>query len=413
MTMTAVQAPVLTPRHDCILCGRCLEVCPLFAVTGREELSPRAKFHLLARLAANDPALRGKAASDLAGLCLSCGRCQTACPLGLCAPDTVGGLRAAHPGWANFLWKLWITRADLAWPVAMSLNRLAGHPAPSPTGALSRARAALAALDPDQAAKSWLVPVRFDTGHVGRRVAIFPGCVASHARTDWIRAARFLLRGLGVTLLDDPGFACCGAPLGHAGLPAARDAARRTNIQAWRDAGRPVLAVFCASCHHGLSSYAPALFSPGEADVWRESVIPLAALLGRTDFEKTADAPQNVLYHKPCHAPPGDPDASLVSRVLGQSLGQGPNPCCGFGGLMQLTAPALAARTAAHCWKVHRPPPQACVLTSCAGCAIQLAATRPATVTAGHWLEAVRCLGPGEGREEALPPPRTSPPPGE
>ncbi len=76
--------------------------------------------------------LREKPASDLAGLCLSCGRCQEACPLGLCVPDMVGELRAAHPGWANFLWKVWITRAGLAWPVAMSLNRLAGHPAPSP-----------------------------------------------------------------------------------------------------------------------------------------------------------------------------------------------------------------------------------------------------------------------------------------
>ena len=29
-------------RPECILCGRCLSVCPLFAATGREELSPRA-----------------------------------------------------------------------------------------------------------------------------------------------------------------------------------------------------------------------------------------------------------------------------------------------------------------------------------------------------------------------------------
>jgi glycolate oxidase iron-sulfur subunit len=388
--MSAIQAPVSAPGHECILCGRCLEVCPLFAATGREELSPRAKFHILARLAANDPVLREKPASDLAGLCLSCGRCQEACPLGLCVPDMVGELRAAHPGWANFLWKVWITRAGLAWPVAMSLNRLAGHPAPSPTGALSRARAALAVLDPDQAARPWLVPVRFDASHAGLRVALFPGCVASHARTDWTRTARFLLGGLGVTLLDDPGFACCGGPLGHAGLPAAREAARRANIQRWRDAGRPTLAVFCASCHHALTAYDPALFAPGEAETWLRSIVFLAALLGRTEFETTADAPPDVLYHKPCHAPPGDPDAALLSRVLGRSLGQGPNPCCGFGGLMQLTAPALAGRVAAHCWRSHAPPPQAHVLTSCSGCAVQLAATRPDTVAAGHWLEAVR-----------------------
>ena len=33
-------------RPECILCGRCLSVCPLFTATGREELSPRAKFFM-------------------------------------------------------------------------------------------------------------------------------------------------------------------------------------------------------------------------------------------------------------------------------------------------------------------------------------------------------------------------------
>ncbi|QLA21365.1 4Fe-4S dicluster domain-containing protein [Desulfolutivibrio sulfoxidireducens] len=395
-------APLPAP-HDCVLCGRCLEVCPLFAATGREELSPRAKFHLLARMARNDPALREKPASDLAGLCLSCGRCQKACPLGLCAPDAVGALRAAHPGWPAFLWEQWITRAGLVWPLAVSLGRLAGHPTSASTGPLGRARAALAALDPGHASPSWLVPTRFDTTCAGRRVALFRGCVASHARTDWSRAAVSLLRGVGVTLLDDPGFACCGAPLGHAGLPDAQNAARQKNIQAWRETGRPALAVFCASCHHGLSAYPPALFAPGEADVWQKSILPLAALLGQTTFEKTPEAPTAILYHAPCHAPPGDPDAALLSRALDQPLAQGPTPCCGFGGLMQLTAPTLATRTAAACWRTHNPPPQAHVLTACSGCATQLAATSPPTVTAGHWLAVVRCEEARGDGEEAPP----------
>lgn len=387
MTMsdaTDKESPHIQLPGDCILCGRCAAVCPLFAATGREELTPRAKFLLCAQLARDDPALSRKAASDLAGLCLSCGRCRAACPLGLCTPDAVAAVRAAHPGWPAFFWKQWITRAGLMWPMAMAVRRLA-----SGLGPVARLTAPLSGLDPARAMTPWLAPSRFDTSLAGRRVAVFPGCVAAFARTGWLSAARRLLQGTHALLADTPGFACCGAPLGHAGLPAARDAARRANIQAWRMAGRPTLAVFCASCHHGLTAYPDVLFAPGEAESWRRCLTPLSLLLGETAFTATADAPQDVLYHQPCHAPPGDPDAALLSRATGRTFPGGPSACCGFGGLMQITAPDLSATTAAACWQAHAPPPRAHVLTSCAGCATQLAATAPASVTTGHWLEAI------------------------
>ena len=100
-------------RPECILCGRCLSVCPLFAATGREELSPRAKFFLARAVAEGRADLSARAAEILATVCLSCGKCESACPLGLCGPDLVAELRASHPGFAGFLWKLWIERAGL------------------------------------------------------------------------------------------------------------------------------------------------------------------------------------------------------------------------------------------------------------------------------------------------------------
>jgi glycolate oxidase iron-sulfur subunit len=356
----------------------------LFAATGREELSPRAKFLLLSRLAAAAPDLGRRPASDLAGLCLSCGRCRAACPLGLCAPDLVGEVRAAHPGWPGFVWGQWITRAGSLWPLAAALGRhLPG------VGPIPRLTAALSGLDPARAAAPWLVPTRFDTAWAGRRVALFPGCVATHARTDWTRSAASLLGGLGVELLEPPGFSCCGATLGHAGLTGARDAARLANVAAWRAAGRPALAVFCASCHHGLAAYPEGLFLPGEAAAWATSIVPLARLAGDTSFAKTCPAPPAVLYHAPCHAPPGDPDAALLSRVPGLPRPGGASPCCGFGGLMQLTAPDLSRRVAAACWQAHDPPPGATLLTSCSGCVTQLAATAPPGVAVDHWLAAI------------------------
>ncbi|MDQ7831405.1 MAG: (Fe-S)-binding protein [Desulfovibrionaceae bacterium] len=385
MPDTTPQPPLPPPSDDCILCGRCVAVCPLFAATGREELSPRAKFLLLSRLARDKTSRDRTAAADLAGLCLSCGRCREACPLGLSAPDALGAMRAAHPGWPEFVWGQWITRAGILWPMARALHGLAPR-----SGPLAAIAAPLKGLAPPRDAPGWLVPGRFDTCLAGRRVAVFPGCVAAHARTDWLRAARRLLFGAKALPADTPGFACCGEPLGHAGLASAQDAARRTNLRVWRKAGRPALAVFCASCRHGLEAYPETLFAPGEADMWRQAVTPLSGLLGDTRFTVAACAPRTILYHRPCRAPADDPDAALLSRALGRPFPHGPSPCCGFGGILQITAPDLTAKTAAACWQAHDPPPGAHVLTSCAGCATQLAAAAPPAVTGGHWLAAVR-----------------------
>ena len=85
------------PRSECVLCGKCLEVCPLYAATGREELSPKAKFFLAKTLAASPAHLSEKAAVELAAKCLACGKCEKACPFGLCAPELMADLRAAPP----------------------------------------------------------------------------------------------------------------------------------------------------------------------------------------------------------------------------------------------------------------------------------------------------------------------------
>ncbi len=55
---------------QCILCGKCLEVCPLLNATGREELSPRAKASLCSALADKAGELSEADAARLAGICL-------------------------------------------------------------------------------------------------------------------------------------------------------------------------------------------------------------------------------------------------------------------------------------------------------------------------------------------------------
>lgn len=376
-------------RPQCILCGRCLPACPLFTATGREELSPRSKFFLARAVAEGRADLSQKAADILATVCLSCGKCENACPLGLCGPDLVAELRASHPGFAGFLWKLWVEQAGLMWPLAKTLTKLL--PGNIPVEAIAKAKAAIEAMGSGRAPKPWLVAESFDRRHAGQKAVLFAGCVAEHANPRWKAAAKRLMAGLGLDVLPDPGFTCCGCTLGHAGAPDAQAAMQQQNIEAWRAAGRPLMVVFCATCRCGLRAYArkDLGLSMDELPLWRENLVSLAELMGETTFRLEDAAPAAVRYHRPCHGAGGNQDLSFLRRIMGERLvfREDETPCCGFGGLTKLTSPELSEKVAAHALAVYAPRPGDQIVTGCAGCVTQLRAAAPRDITVGHWLE--------------------------
>ena len=405
MTRNPAPTPAPAPQAEkqCILCGRCLEVCPLFAATKHEELAPRSKFLLAQRLEAEPAALSATAAEKLASLCLACGRCEKACPQGQCAPELVAGLRARHPGWQGWFWRQWIEKGAALWPAASALAGLAPA-ALTKAGKPAQALAGLKALRPGPdgtAIAPWVRVAKFDAHGAGRPAVVFSGCLARNLRPDWTDKALALLAGLGYAPAcggADPGFTCCGCTLGHAGQPAAQADMQRRNLAAWRKAGRPLVAVFCATCRCGLRSYPDADlgWEPGEATAWLDAVQPLSGLFGDTEFALLPDAaPARVLYHTPCHGAGGGHDAAWLRRVAGDRLGKiSDGRCCGMGGVMQLAAPDLSRRVAASLWESLAAAPGEQALTGCSGCVLQLAATAPAGVAAAHWLDTLSTSNP-------------------
>lgn len=414
-------APAARTSPDCVLCGCCLEGCPLFAVTGREELSPRAKALLAgpSKFAAANLPEGGLPQADVAaltGLCLACGRCEKLCPQGVKVPALMAAMRAAHPDFRQWLWKQWITRLGPFWSLAA--RGAAALPEAFAPASLGLALKGLKGLRPGAGLAPWLTftefPVEsFRQKHGDRPVAVFDGCVGSGPRKVWAETARQLLGGLGARLTQAR-FSCCGSTLGTAGLPAEQHDARRSNVAAWREAGRPLLVTYCATCRKGLAEYLGAgggLFADqAEQEQWRKAVVPLAALLlgAQAKAEPTEltgpAAPAVVGYHRPCHADLGDglgdADHTLLAALLGPRLRAAvKGGCCGFGGILQLSAPQLSEAVGRACWAGldaacgQTPAPQAApgyVLSGCSGCVMQLSATAPAGASTGHWLEIVR-----------------------
>ncbi|WP_449243139.1 heterodisulfide reductase-related iron-sulfur binding cluster [Desulfovibrio sp.] len=360
----------------CVLCGKCLEVCPLLAATGREELSPRAKAVLTVHGGSHS-------AEDLARLCLGCGRCARVCPQGQDVPAVVAALRAARPDFRQWLWKAALARSGALWPVAATLAK----PMPKDflrkrLGGLLKGLGALSR----PGCEPFVRVAGLSDAWRGRRAALFSGCAGAHAARRWTDRAARLLDMAGVTRAEAE-FQCCGATLGSAGLPRERDAARAANVAAWRAAGRPLLAAFCVSCLAGLRAYAgPGLFQDAaEEAAWAASITPLSAILQGGRFVLTSN-PGRAAWHTPCHAAFPDPDMALWRGVPGLDLETPEARCCGFGGVLQLADPALAARVSELRW---RDMTAGLVLTGCSACAMQLAAAAPEGVRAAHWLDAL------------------------
>ncbi len=410
--------PERATARDCVLCGCCLEGCPLFTATNREELSPRAKALLAGPSKFSAATLSEDAVAELAGLCLACGKCEKLCPQGVSVPGLVARLRAEHPDFRQWLWKQWVTRLAPYWSLAA--KGAAYIPSALAPAGLGLALKGLRGLRPGKGLRPWLSLTKFPkeafrAKHGERPVALFDGCVGSGPRKAWADTARFLLRGLLTgpdAKLVEAEFSCCGSTLGVAGLPDDQERARRANVEAWRKAGRPLVMTYCATCCAGLADYATpgaasgaGLFADADADfdeaaLWTASVTPLSGLLLGATATAGRGAPTVVGWHRSCHVDPVDSDFKLLSGLLGARLRTPAKAnCCGFGGIMQLCAPKLSTQVGAACWDGQdsalgfSAAPDvvgAYVLTGCSGCVMQLAATGPKNARVGHWLEIIK-----------------------
>lgn len=378
-------------HKECILCGRCLEVCPLFAAVQKEELSPKAK-HFSATLLKQQPdLLREKEFADLAGLCLGCGRCEATCPQGLSAVELVAELRRAHPTFAAKLWKTWIEKGAVLWPAAVTAARLA------PDAILGEKGRRIAEKWRKSAQKKPVEPwfsVDFpEKTQEPAAVALFPGCTAEYLHKERRKKAEAVLQAAGYELKPRLDWGCCGLTLHHAGLEDAVRKMHRQNIRAWRKAGRPHIASFCASCLKGLrETAAPGAngidWQEGEREQWLENIMPVAELLGTGRFRVLPYAPEEIVYHTPCHARNPDPDRLLLQMIFPSSvLRVSDKQCCGLGGVMQLGAPQLTDCTGKECLQALAPSGTGAILSGCSGCVVQLRSMASNEVRVYHWLD--------------------------
>ena len=327
---------------------------------------------------------------DRLATCTGCLACEAQCPAGVpvttiihaakeqalqeAGPGIVGAAIAAslrHPGLMR----------SLAWlaPVALHYSGKAVRgQGPGVRG--KRVRSAECGVRSD--------------GGTGRttkgRVVFFPGCAVRYFQQDIERASVEVLGALGYEVVIPDGLVCCGRPFVSLGdRDAAGDLARKnTEVLASLDADAVVTA--CASCGLTFKREYPALLASSGGKPVR--VIDIHELLaGQLQGLELAADPVRVTVHDPCHLGRGQGLAGAVRDNLRLVPGadlvemEEPGRCCGFGGVMRATHPALSKEIGGvKAGDIARTGAQL-VVTGCPGCRMQLAdslrrAGSPATV---------------------------------
>ncbi|HCR12576.1 MAG TPA: FAD-binding and (Fe-S)-binding domain-containing protein [Solidesulfovibrio sp.] len=377
---------ILSGIQFCNRCGKCKQVCPMFAPEYGMLYHPRNKNIALGALieaiyysqiahGEPDPALLDK----LRGIidhCTACGKCTGVCPVKIESGKVALGLRnfldqqgcGGHPikhKILSYLVEDVSARAPKAAKFAAYGQQFHNKAMPLlPRFWRDRIEnPALRGPNPSIGLRNLSERLDLDKGSIfipkeGREapetVLYFPGCGASLFSSAIGMAAVHLLLRAEVAVLIPHRHLCCGYPLLAAGMGEEYRRNRERNREALRalleEAERLGLSpshclTSCGTCREALEEH--------ELKTLRPNLVHMDVtqfLLGRLEFPVSEDATP-ILYHAACHSEWADVPKNKATdmymaalrKVTGRPVELSPN-CCGESGMGAMTTPAIYNR---------------------------------------------------------------------
>ncbi len=386
----------------CIHCGMCLPVCPTYALTLKEQSSPRGRIRLIRSVREEKLDLTPEFVHEM-NFCLDCQACETACPAGVRYGSLVEDarrlvfekrkdpLRTRMAKWIVLRGILSSRRRTNAAARLLGLYERSGlKETLERKGFLERISAPLAR-------KHRMLPQVGETffdenagdvfsppGPRRGRVALLSGCVMNvvfpRIHTDTLNV---LLRN-GFEVVIPPRQSCCGSLHSHNGdLREARRLARR-NVDALDSGSFDALIVDSAGCAAFLKEYGGVLSDdPRYAERARalsSKTKEITEFLDEAGYDKPGwPVRKRITYHDACHLvhtqkisrQPRD----IIRSIPGAEIVELPEStwCCGSAGVYNLTqfddSMKLLERKMSHIASTNAD----IVLTANPGCHLQLA----------------------------------------
>jgi glycolate oxidase iron-sulfur subunit len=375
--------------RKCVHCGFCTATCPTYQVLGDDLDSPRGRIYLIKR------ALEGAPVSEKTRLhldrCLTCRACETTCPSGVRYGRLADIGRAVVEQRTTRSPVDRIARALLAFALPRrvlfsTFLRLGMLMRPFLPGTLK-------AKVPEKipAAGNW------PAARHRRKMLVLAGCVQPALAPAINAAAARVLDRFGISLIEVPGAACCGALRFHLNYQDDGRDDMRALIDAWWpmvERGEVEAIVATASgCGVTIKDYAELLAHDPD---YRDKAARVAALAKDLcevlplDSIPAGIADGRVAFQSPCTLQHGQQIRGMVEARLARAgfemtqVRDG-HLCCGSAGTYSLLQPAISGELRERKLTSLQETGPDCIATANIGCLSHL---QPAAgVPVRHWIE--------------------------
>lgn len=379
-------------EKNCVKCGLCLSVCPVYKAFSQEEASPRARIQLI-KFYKKGMLESSENLKEMISKCLMCGSCAAHCPSGIDHYDQFMEMRTRmsedHGDPASVKSLVFLLAREYRIRMAAGLARVGQRLLPQKFAQHYNLGNIPVKRLPKFNAKPFRHSVPGITQPAGKKkgtVLYFTGCATNYLfdRTGFSTLDVLTRMGYEVIVPEDQ--TCCGIPLlYHGAVKQARENVK-TNIRGLDLKGVTAVIVDCPTCGSALKNEYPALvdrFGLDEETVANISskVIDIMTFFYLNDGEEilTGREPEiAATHHLPCHMKNGLSGMNHTGAVLkalpfvDYRQASDADACCGGGGTFFQEFPDIskimvdqkiknALKTKADAW-----------LTECPVCRINL-----------------------------------------
>ena len=384
---------------NCMRCGNCMAVCPIYKETHNEASVARGKLALIEGMLSGEVEMSA-GFDHVLGKCLCCKACAANCPCGVKADELiVRGRQAAvearglHPI-KNAVFKLLSNRRlfDAALRTAGLFGPLSFKKVPGKMAAI--ARFPMPGIDRKRMTAPFAAtPLRnkypkiIKTDRPAKcKVAFFTGCTINYMYADVGDAVINVLHHNDMEVLMPPTQHCCGTPVYVSGDKNLAKTFAKHIIDVFSECDADYVVAACGSCAEALKIEYPHMFQDDPF------MYPQALALAKKTYEiseflvdvmpiKKEDlgaVRKTVTMHDPCHMARGIKVTRQPREILAAIPGltfiemKDADRCCGSGGSFSLANYPLSRKINDRKVKNIADSSAEVVATSCGTCRMHL-----------------------------------------
>ncbi len=347
---------------NCMKCGNCMAVCPIFKEVNKEGAVARGKLALMEGVLSGKIQLSAEFDKTMAK-CLCCKACTYKCPCGVKADELIiRGRQAAvkarglHPI-KKGIFKLLANRTlfDTGLRLAGLFGPLSFKKIPNRMAAI--ARFPMPGIDRKRVTAPFAssplrdrYPEVIKVDHPKLRVGFFTGCTINYIYTDIGEAVINVLKRNNVEVVIPPKQHCCGTPVYVSGDKELAKSFAKHLVDVFEEYDLDYVVAACGSCAEALKLEYPHMFADDaavktKAENLASKTYEISEFLVdvlKFDQSKLGKVPAVVTMHDPCHMVRGVKVTKQPREILSAIPGitfvemKDADRCCGSGGSFSL-----------------------------------------------------------------------------